>query len=126
VAVPSSFHADWLAHKLGGRVRQALERTGHGGVRVAYDSTSLGLAPLVPPPAVPVPSLVAAVAAARPLACPGRVSDDERPRAADMSHLVVGCPACCAASCRCSPVERTRWTVVGRTGSMAVAGRAAP
>jgi len=37
VAVPTAFHADWLAHKLGGRVRQALERTGHGGVRVAYD-----------------------------------------------------------------------------------------
>ncbi len=42
VAVPSPFHADWLAHKLGGRVRQALERTGHGGVRIAYDVAAAG------------------------------------------------------------------------------------
>ncbi len=37
VVVPSPFHADWLAHKLRGRVQQALERTGHAGVRIAYD-----------------------------------------------------------------------------------------
>jgi len=42
VAVPSPFHADWLAHKLGGRVRQALERTGHVGVRIAYDVAAAG------------------------------------------------------------------------------------
>ncbi len=46
VAVPSSFHADWLAHKLRGRVQQALERTGHGGVRIAYDiAAGDGVAP---------------------------------------------------------------------------------
>jgi len=126
VAVPTAFHADWLAHKLGGRVRQALERTGHTGVRIAYDSLVPGIAPPVSPSAVPVPPLVAAVAAVRPLASPGRASGDDRPRAADMSHLVVACPTCRAAPCRCSPVERTRWTVVGRAGSTAVAGRAAP
>jgi len=37
VVVPTAFHADWLAHKLGGRVRQALERTGHAGVHLTYD-----------------------------------------------------------------------------------------
>ena len=42
VAVPSPFHADWLAHKLGGRVRQALERTGHVGVHIAYDVAAAG------------------------------------------------------------------------------------
>jgi len=46
VAVPSPFHADWLAHKLGGRVRQALDRTSHAGVRIAYDvATAGGVAP---------------------------------------------------------------------------------
>ncbi len=42
VAVPTAFHADWLAHKLGGRVRQALERAGHAGVRIAYDVVGAG------------------------------------------------------------------------------------
>ncbi len=42
VAVPSPFHADWLAHKLRGRVQQALERTGHAGVRIAYDVAAAG------------------------------------------------------------------------------------
>jgi len=46
VAVPTAFHADWLAHKLGGRVRQALERTGHVGVRITYDvAAARGSAP---------------------------------------------------------------------------------
>ncbi len=126
VAAPTAFHAEWLAHKLGGRVQQALERTGHGGLRIVYDSMAAGTAPPVSSPAVPVPSLVAAVAASRPLASLGRASGDDRPRAADMSHLVGTCPTCRAAPCRCSPVERTRWTVVGRAGSAAVAGRAAP
>jgi len=45
VAVPSPFHADWLAHKLRGRVQQALERTGHAGVRIAYDVAAGGVAP---------------------------------------------------------------------------------
>jgi len=45
VAVPSPFHAGWLAHKLSGRVQQALERTGHSGVRIAYDVAAAGGAP---------------------------------------------------------------------------------
>ncbi len=110
VAVPTAFHADWLAHKLGGRVRQALERTGHGGMHVAYDSTVPGMAP----PAVPVPSLVAAVAAvtaARPLASPRRLSDADRPPVGDMAHPVVACPACRAAPCRCRPISPARRAV---------------
>ncbi len=110
VAVPTAFHADWLAHKLGGRVRQALERTGHGGMHVAYDSTVPGMAP----PAVPVPSLVAAVAAvtaARPLASPRRLSDADRPPVGDMAHPVVVCPACRAAPCRCRPISPARRAV---------------
>jgi len=126
VAVPSPFHADWLAHKLGGRVRQALERTGHGGVCVAYDSAAPGAAPPVPPPAVPVSSLMAPVAAARPLASPGRASDGECPRAADRSPLLVACPSCRAAPCCCQPAERARRAVMGRAGDMPLVGRGAP
>jgi len=119
VAVPTAFHADWLAHKLRGRVQQALERTGHAGVHITYDVAALG----EPPPAVPVPSLFAT---ARPLASAGRASDGDRPPAGDMSHLVGGCPACRAAPCRCRPAERARRAVAARAGSPAVVGRGAP
>ena len=122
VTVPTAFHANWLAHKLGGRVRQALERTGHGGVHITYDVSARG----EPPLAVPVPSLVAAVAAACPLASPGRASDGDRPPAGDRSHLVGGCPACRAAPCRCRPAERARRVVAARAVSPAVVGRGAP
>jgi len=123
VAVPTAFHADWLTHKLGGRVRQALERTGHSGLRIAYDSTAREIVPPVPPPAVPVPSLVAA---ARPLASLGRAADGECPRAEDMSHLMVVCPSCRAAPCCCQPAERARRAVMGRAGDTSLVGRGAP
>jgi len=122
VAVPSPFHADWLAHKLGGRVRQALERTGHAGVHITYDVTALG----EPPPAVLVPSLVTPVAAARPLTSPGRAADGECPRAADRSHRMVVCPSCRAAPCCCHPAERARRAVMGRAGDTPLVGRGAP
>ncbi len=122
VAVPSPFHADWLAHKLGGRVRQALERTGHAGVHITYDVSALGESP----PAVPVPSLVTPVAAARPLASPGRAADGDCPRAADMSHLMVVCPSCRAAPCCCQSAERTRRAVMVRAGYTPLVGRGAP
>jgi len=126
VAVPSSFHADWLAHKLGGRVQQALERTGHGGVRIVYASAEREMSSPTGTSGVPVSSLVAAVAAARPLASPGRASDGDRPPAGDRSHLVVSCPLCRAAPCRCRPAERARRVGVAWAGSPAVAGRGAP
>ncbi len=126
VAVPSSFHADWLAHKLRGRVQQALERTGHGGVRIVYASAEREMSPPTGMPGVPVSSLVAAVAAARPLASAGRASDGDRPPAGDMSHLVVVCPTCRAAPCRCRPVERARRAVAARAESTVIAGRSAP
>jgi len=126
VAVPSSFHADWLAHKLRGRVQQALERTGHGGVRIVYASAEREMSPPTGTAGVPVSSPVAAVAAARPLASPRRASDGDRPPAGDMSHLVGGCPLCRAAPCRCWPAERARRVVAARAGSPAVAGRGAP
>jgi len=122
VAVPTAFHAEWLAHKLGGRVQQALERTGHSGLRIAYDSTALGITPPVSPPAVSVPSLGAA---ARPLASSGRASDGDRLRAEDRSPLVVACPVCRAAPCRCQPAERVQRAVTARAGSLALAGRGA-
>jgi len=122
VAVPSSFHADWLAHKLSGRVRQALERTGHGRVHITYDVAALG----EPPPVVPVPSLVTPVAAARPLASPGRAADGDCPLAEDMSHLMVVCPSCRAAPCCCQPAERARRAVMVRAGSTPLVGRGAP
>ncbi len=122
VAVPTAFHAEWLAHKLGGRVRQALERTGHSGLRIAYDSTAREIVPPVHPPAVPVPSLVAT---ARPLASPGRASDGDRPLAEDMSHLMVACPLCRAAPCRCRPTERVLRVVTARAGDTVLAGRGA-
>ncbi len=122
VAVPSSFHADWLAHKLGGRVRQALERTGHAGVHLTYDVAARE----DPPPAIPGPSLVTPVAAARPLASPGRAPDGECPLAADRSHLMVVCPMCRAAPCCCHPAERARRAVMGRAGSTPLVGRGAP
>jgi len=122
VAVPSPFHADWLAHKLGGRVRQALERTGHAGVHITYDVAARE----EPPPAVPVPSLVTPVAAARPLASPGRAADGECPRAADRSPLMVVCPSCRAAPCCCHPAERARRAVMGRAGDTPRVGRGAP
>ncbi len=37
IGVPTPFHGQWLEHKLRGCVERALARTGHGGVRVAYD-----------------------------------------------------------------------------------------
>ncbi len=123
VAVPTAFHADWLAHKLGGRVQQALERTGHDGVLVAYESPAPVMTPPAPPPVASVASLVAA---ARPLSYPRQESDGDRPRAKDMSHLVVGCPLCRAAPCRCRPAERARRVVAARAGFPAVAGRGAP
>jgi len=123
VAVPSPFHADWLAHKLGGRVRQALERTGHGGVRIVYASAEREMSPPAGMSGVPVSF---PVAAARPLASPRRASDGDRPPAGDMSHLVVGCPLCRAVPCRCRPAERARRVVAARAGSPAVAGRGAP
>jgi len=126
VAVPSSFHADWLAHKLAGRVQQALERTGHGGVRIVYASAEREMSPPTGMPGVPVSSPVAAVAAARPLASAGRASDGDRPPAGDRSHLVGGCPLCRAAPCRCRPAERVSRVGVAWAGSPAVAGRGAP
>ncbi len=126
VAVPSSFHADWLAHKLGGRVRQALERTGHGGVRIVYASAEWEMSPPTGTAGVPVSSPVATVAAARPLASPGRASDGDRPHARDRSHLVVCCPACRAAPCRCRLVERARRVVAAWAGSPVLAGRGTP
>jgi len=126
VAVPSSFHADWLAHKLRGRVQQALERTGHGGVRIVYASAEREMSPPPSPAGVPVSSLVAVVAAARPLGSAGRASDGDRPPAGDRSHLVGGCPLCRAAPCRCRPVERARRGGVAWAGSPAVGGRGAP
>ncbi len=126
VAVPTAFHADWLAHKLRGRVQHALERTGHGGVRIVYASAEQEMSLPTGMPGVPVSSPVAAVAAARPLDFAGRASGDDRPRAADMSHLVVACPLCRAAPCRCRPAERARWVVAARAGSPAVARRGAP
>jgi len=122
VAVPTGFHADWLAHKLGGRVQQALERTGHGGVRIAYASAEREMSPSE----VPVSTLVTVIAAARPLASPGRASDGDRPPAGDRSHLVGGCPLCRAAPCRCRPVEHARRVGVAWAASPAVAGRGAP
>jgi len=126
VAVPTAFHADWLAHKLGGRVRQALERTGHGGVRIVYASAEREMSPPTGMSAVPVPSPVAAVAAARPLASPERASDGDRPFAGDRSHLVGVCPACRAAPCRCRPAEHARRAVAARAGSTIIVGRDAP
>jgi len=126
VAVPSSFHADWLAHKLGGRVQQALERMGHGGVRIVYASAEREMSPSAGMLGVPVSSPVAAAAAARPLASAGRALGGDRPPAGDMSHLVVGCPLCRAAPCRCRPAERARRVVAARAGSPAGAGRGAP
>ncbi len=123
VAVPSPFHADWLAHKLGGRVRQALERTGHGGVRIVYASAEREMSPPTGTSGVPISS---PIATARPLASPGRASDGDRPPAGDRSHLMGGCPLCRAAPCRCRPAERARRVVVARAGSPAVAGRGAP
>ncbi len=122
VAVPTAFHADWLAHKLGGRVRQALERTGHAGVHITYDVAALR----EPPPAVPVPSLVTPVAAARPLVSSGRAADGDCPRAADRSRLMVVCPSCRAAPCCCHPAERARRAVMGRAGDTPLVGRSAP
>ncbi len=122
VAVPTAFHADWLAHKLGGRVRQALERTGHAGVHITYDVSARE----EPPPAVPVPSLVTPVAAARPLASPGRAADGDCPLAEDMSHLMVVCPVCRAAPCCCQPAERARRAVMVRAGYTPLVGRGAP
>jgi len=126
VAVPSSFHADWLAHKLRGRVQQALERTGHGGVRIVYASAEREMSPPTGTSGVPVSSPIAAVAAARPLASAGRASDGDRPPAGDRSHLVGGCPLCRAAPCRCRPEERARRVVAAWAGSPAVAGRGTP
>ncbi len=128
VAVPSPFHADWLAHKLGGRVQQALERTGHAGVHIVYASAEAEreMSPPTGMSGVPVSSLVAAVAVARPLAFAGRASDGDRPLVGDMSHLVGGCPLCRAAPCRCRPAEPARRAVVAWAGSPAVAGRGAP
>ncbi len=126
VAVPSPFHADWLAHKLRGRVQQALERTGHAGVRIVYASVEREMSPPTGTSGVPVSSPVAAVAAARPLGSAGRASDGDRPPAGDMSHLVGGCPLCRAAPCRCRPAERARRVGAARAGSPAVAGRGAP
>jgi len=126
VAVPTAFHADWLAHKLRGRVQQALERTGHGGVRIVYASAEREMSPPTGMLGIPVSSPVAAVAAARPLASPGRASDGDRPPAGDRSHLVGGCPLCRAAPCRCRPVEHARRVGVAWAGSPAVAGRGAP
>jgi len=126
VAVPSSFHADWLAHKLRGRVQQALERTGHADVRIVYASAEREMSPPTGTSGVPVSSLVAAVAAARPLGSAGRASDGDRPPAGDRSHLVGGCPLCRAAPCRCRPAERARRVGVAWAGSPAVAGRGAP
>ncbi len=126
VAVPTAFHADWLAHKLGGRVQQALERTGHGGVRIVYASAEREMSPPRGTSGVPVSSLVAAVAAARPLGSAGRASDGDRPPAGNMSHLVGGCPLCRAAPCRCRPVEHARRAVAAWAGSPGVTGRGAP
>ncbi len=122
VAVPTAFHADWLAHKLGGRVQQALERTGHAGVHLTYDVAARE----EPPPAVPVPSLVTPVAAARPLASPGRAADGECARAEDRSHRMVVCPSCRAAPCCCHPAERARRAFMGRAGDTPRVGRGAP
>ncbi len=105
VAVPSPFHADWLAHKLRGRVQQALERTGHAGVRIVYASAEREMSPPTGMSGVPVSSLVAAAAAARPLGSAGRASDGDRPPAGDMAHPVVACPTCRAAPCRCRPIS---------------------
>ncbi len=126
VAVPSAFHADWLAHKLRGRVQQALERTGHADVRIVYASVEREMSPPTGTSGVPVSSLVAAVAAARPLGSAGRASDGDRPPAGNMSHLVGGCPLCRAAPCRCRPVEHARRAVTAWAGSPGVTGRGAP
>ncbi len=126
VAVPSSFHADWLAHKLGGRVQQALERTGHGRVRIVYATAEREMSPPTGMAEVPVSSPIAAVAAARPLGSTGRASDGDRPSAGDMSHLMVVCPSCCAAPCCCQPAERARRAVMVRAGYMPLVGRGAP
>ncbi len=126
VAVPSPFHADWLAHKLGGRVRQALERTGHGGVRIVYASAEREMPPPTGTVAVPVSSRVATVAAARPLASPGRASGRDCPPAGDISHLVMDCPSCRAAPCRDRPACALHHTAAARAGSTIIVGRGAP
>jgi len=127
VAVPTAFHADWLTHKLGGRVRQALERTGQARVRVAYDIVEPGMAPSSSSPPAPLPSSVAAAGLpARPPAPVGHALGIERVPGADPSPLVVACPLCRAAPCRCRPAERSRRAVTARGGDTTLAGRGAP
>jgi len=122
VAVPSPFHAAWLTQKLQGHVQRALERTGHGDVRVVYDGTPPETAPPAPSPTVPALSpLAAACASAAPAPAPEVIPP---PVEARRSFPVVACPLCRAEPCRCRPAERARRGVTALSTVLAL--RSAP
>jgi len=124
VGVPSPFHAAWLTQKLQGHVQRALERTGHGDVRVVYDGTPPETAPPAPSPAVPALSPLAAACA--PATLPPAPEVVRSPVEARRSFPVVACPLCRAEPCGCSPAERVRCAVTVRVRQTAVVGGGTP
>ena len=138
VGVPTPFHRQWLEHKLHGCVDRALGHTGHAGVRIAYDVVTLAerttLAErasigdraadqmtALDPSIVPRPP---ASSRETPAVAPTR-----RPPVASIvvPPLVVACPSCRVAPCRCRLTEQLRRVVAARSpdpGESPVMGRA--
>jgi len=133
VVAPTPFHRQWLEQKLRGCVERALGRTGHGGVRVAYD--------IAPPEEIPLsgdqtarvdPAIAMPTLAPSPLPVtvppspvpPRETSAREpipHPRTASITvpsptvpSPVVACPACRAAPCQCRLMDRLRRGVATR------------
>ncbi len=132
VEAPTPFHRQWLEQKLRGCVERALARTGHGGVRVAYDIAppegiplsgdqtarvdlaiampTLAPSPLpvtVPPSPVPPRETSAREPIPHPRTASITVASPTVP-SPTVSSPVVACPACRAAPCQCQLMDRLR------------------
>ncbi len=131
VGVPTPFHAQWLEHKLWGCVVRALGRTGHTGMRIAYEIATSGESSVTGDHAarvdqvapIPLPSAVAPPPPVVPHRIPVAASTP-RPRpttvAVVASPPVVACPCCRVAPCRCRLADQLRRVVAVRAALASV------
>jgi len=134
VGVSTSFQQQWLEYKLRGCVERALERTGHGGVRITYDIALSGQAaslddraadqtelspsdagrahcPVATPPEGP-----AALSLARPTTVPitSPTMTSLAPAPPVPVSAMAPCPCCRPAPCRCHLADQLRRVVTAR------------
>ena len=128
VMAPTPFHQQWLEHKLRGCVERALRRVGYGGVRVVYDSAMLDDAASTVDQAVtqamtqdvPMPAPIASPCATPPTSASSSgtltAASTPHPTRASMAvpPLVVACPSCRSAPCRCQLGDQLRRVIAAR------------